>query len=50
MMLNVFKSQQIEFSGITAVECQAMVIGANSMATGIPSLGCGEEGNCIQCK
>lgn len=27
-----------------------MVIGTNSVPTGIPSLGCGEEGNFIQCK
>ena len=27
-----------------------MVIGANSIPTGIPNLGCSEEGNLIQCK
>ena len=32
------------------VKCQPMVTGTNSTPTGIPSLGCGEEGNFIKCK
>lgn len=30
--------------------CQLMVVGTNSSPTGIPNLGCGEEGNFIQCR
>ena len=30
--------------------CQMMIFGTNSTSTGIPSLGCNEEGNFIQCK
>lgn len=32
------------------VFCQLMVVGTNSAPTGIPNLGCGEEGNFILCK
>lgn len=30
--------------------CQPVILGTNSTPTGIPSLGCGEKGNYIQCK
>lgn len=30
--------------------CQSMVIGTNTMPTGIPSLGSCEKGNFIQCE
>lgn len=33
-----------------ACQCQLMVIGTNSVPTGIPTLGCGEEGNVLQCE
>ena len=32
------------------IECQLMVVGANSVTTGISNLGCSEEENFIQCK